>query len=268
MIRAILFDLDGTLLSEDDAYIAAFNAAVGPAAAERGFDVLALREAVFGAAKLLWTSSSHFPFCDELGLGSPSSLATFCPGEDRRYQGLREWLPSFRYRAWDTGLRDAAGIRDYDLVDRLSTRYMAECMYHHRPYDGVLALLEALKPQYRLAVITNGFTDLQRQKLACSGMAHSFDTTLISGELGTGKPDPRIFDLALSRLGLDAAEAVMVGDSLRRDIAGARAAGITPIWVRPLAGQATALPAAEDIIAIESVAELPEAIDRISRPLC
>ncbi len=253
MIRALLFDLDNTLVPEEAGWNAAFDSACAPAAAELGFDLLRLREAVFGAAQEVWEASSHFPFCDELGLGSPSSLATFCPGEDRRYQGLREWLPSFRYRAWDTGLR-AIGIKDYDLVDRLSTRYMAAASEHSEPFEGVDEVLQALHARYRLAVVTNGFTDLQRQKLSSTSLNRHFDATLISGELGYGKPNRRIFEAALSRLGVETSEAIVIGDSPVRDIAGALEAGITPIWLRR--DQEDSLVPAS-VLRIEDLQELP-----------
>jgi putative hydrolase of the HAD superfamily len=51
-------------------------------------------------------------------------------------------------------------------------------------------------------------------------------------EYGIGKPNPAVFEHLLSQLGAKPEEAVMVGNSLERDIAGARAAGITSIWIR------------------------------------
>jgi putative hydrolase of the HAD superfamily len=53
----------------------------------------------------------------------------------------------------------------------------------------------------------------------------------ISGEEGIGKPDERIFALTLERLAVLPRSAVMVGDSLRRDIAGAQRAGLRTVWV-------------------------------------
>ena len=58
----------------------------------------------------------------------------------------------------------------------------------------------------------------------------------MSEEAGVSKPDPRIFRIALERLGCAAGEAVMVGDSWSADIVGARAAGIRAIWFNPRHG--------------------------------
>ena len=73
----------------------------------------------------------------------------------------------------------------------------------------------------KIGMITNGASDIQRAKIAGSGLAGYFDTILVSGEEGFGKPKPEIFRLAIDRLDVDEASAVMIGDSLARDIAGA-----------------------------------------------
>ena len=70
----------------------------------------------------------------------------------------------------------------------------------------------------------------QRQKIAACGFGPFLDTVVISEEAGVTKPDPRIFRLALERLGRPADETVMIGDAWDTDIAGARAAGIRPLW--------------------------------------
>ncbi len=54
---------------------------------------------------------------------------------------------------------------------------------------------------------------------------------VISGHHGFGKPDPRIFHLALEGLRVAPHDAVMIGDSLNRDVAGARNAGLRTIWI-------------------------------------
>jgi putative hydrolase of the HAD superfamily len=93
------------------------------------------------------------------------------------------------------------------------------------------AVLRELQSRYRLAVVTNGTPDLQREKLEGVGLVPYFAIITISGELGSGKPDPRIFAHTLTRLGVRRRHAVMVGNDLTRDIRGARQAGIAGIWV-------------------------------------
>lgn len=93
------------------------------------------------------------------------------------------------------------------------------------------AVLEALRSIVKIGMITNGASDIQRAKIAGSGLAGYFDTILISGEEGFGKPQPEIFRLAIDRLDVDEASAVMIGDSLARDVAGAASVGIKSIWI-------------------------------------
>jgi putative hydrolase of the HAD superfamily len=80
-------------------------------------------------------------------------------------------------------------------------------------------------------VITNGPADVQRAKIELLGVSDLVDFSLISGELGVAKPDAAIFREALERAGVDAAEAIFIGDSVEHDMAGARAAGIPAVWM-------------------------------------
>jgi putative hydrolase of the HAD superfamily len=79
-------------------------------------------------------------------------------------------------------------------------------------------------------VVTNNVAVEQRQKIAACGFGPLLDAVIISEEAGITKPDPRIFRLALETLGCEAADTVMIGDAWETDIAGARAAGIRPVW--------------------------------------
>jgi putative hydrolase of the HAD superfamily len=81
-------------------------------------------------------------------------------------------------------------------------------------------------------IVTNGPPELQRPKLAVTGLATRVAGIVISGEVGVDKPDPGIFHLALELAGCAAREAVMVGDHPTNDIAGAQAAGIAAVMVR------------------------------------
>lgn len=85
-----------------------------------------------------------------------------------------------------------------------------------------------------LGVITNGPAEIQRAKIELLGLDDLVDFCVVSGEEGVWKPDPRIFAEALRRGGTEAADAVFVGDSAEHDVAGARGAGIRPIWVDTL----------------------------------
>lgn len=84
----------------------------------------------------------------------------------------------------------------------------------------------------KLGLITNGSTRMQSRKLRCLGLSMMFDTILISDAQGISKPDRRIFLRALDQLETNPDQAVFVGDHPEVDVAGARAAGIQAIWRR------------------------------------
>lgn len=90
-----------------------------------------------------------------------------------------------------------------------------------------------LDRSYKLALLTNGAPDLQQEKIAASGLGAFFDAIAVSGEHGIGKPRREIFDLLLAKLAVDPSEAAMVGNSMERDILGAKNAGLAAaIWLR------------------------------------
>jgi putative hydrolase of the HAD superfamily len=70
-------------------------------------------------------------------------------------------------------------------------------------------------------------------KVEAMGLTSLLEVMVISEEVGIKKPDPRIFRMALDRLGVDASEAVFVGDNLELDIAGARGVGMRALWLNP-----------------------------------
>jgi putative hydrolase of the HAD superfamily len=84
----------------------------------------------------------------------------------------------------------------------------------------------------KLGLITNGSVRMQSTKLACLALSPMFDTILISDAEGISKPNCRIFHRALERLHASSAHAVFVGDHPDVDMAGARAAGMRAIWRR------------------------------------
>ena len=98
---------------------------------------------------------------------------------------------------------------------------------------GVPEALERLRGAgFKLAVVSNSEGTIE-QMLTEIGLRDLFATVIDSSVVGLTKPDPRIFALALERLGVEANEALMVGDSPSADIDGARAAGIRAALIDP-----------------------------------
>ena len=117
------------------------------------------------------------------------------------------------------------------FAEELSATFLLERRARHTLFSDVEDSLTNLREIYQLALVTNGAPDLQREKIQSTNLAHYFDEILISGEVGIGKPDCRIFRMALDTLAASPSETVMVGDSLTRDILGAQHAGFTGIWL-------------------------------------
>ncbi len=104
-----------------------------------------------------------------------------------------------------------------------------------RLYDGVLTDLDALRDAGdRIAVVTNGSSAQQRAKIARGGIEAHVDAVVVSEEEGVAKPDPRLLEVALERLGAadaDRGEVWMVGDAAHTDVEAGRAAGVRTAWV-------------------------------------
>ncbi len=118
-------------------------------------------------------------------------------------------------------------------AERVAAAYRAGYVPSWRVVDGAADLLAALRPHVRLGVISNNLIEETREKLAFCELTALVDALVVSGNEGISKPDPRIFHIALDRLGVTAADAVMVGDSWAADITGAWRAGIRAVWFNP-----------------------------------
>jgi len=102
------------------------------------------------------------------------------------------------------------------------------------PYPGVAEGLVALGERFQLGLVTDGHPAGQRAKLHALGLDRVFDVEVYSDELGREhrKPDPLPFLTALEQLGVDARDAMFVGDRPGKDLSGARAVGMQAIRVR------------------------------------
>jgi len=120
--------------------------------------------------------------------------------------------------------------------------------------DGAEAVLKALYPQHRIAVLTNGISAVQRSRLARSTIHGYIHELIISEEVGVAKPDAAFFDLAFERLGQPSkADVLMIGDSLSSDMRGASRYGLDTCWFNP-----ARLPRPEDITLTYEIATLGE----------
>ena len=120
---------------------------------------------------------------------------------------------------------------EHDEACAIADRHVATYMTSRRIVSGADALMQALKAQVPVAIVTNNTVVEQTEKLATFGLAGYVDHLVTSEEVGCAKPDAAIFTHALDRLGVAARDAVMVGDSWENDVVGAARCGIRAVWL-------------------------------------
>jgi len=231
-LKALLLDLDNTLVPEMRNYELAFATACREDARKHSFDMAALRATVFGLSDQMWQQSDSFEYCARLGIGSPTSLLSDFPGNRPEFAKLREWAPGYRELCWTKALRPLVNEAvAAELAAKLDAAFRAALRLQCPPYEDAVPMLEKVGQTHTLAVLTNGPGDVQRTKLRASGLERFFVVTIASGDIGFGKPDPQIFTAGLQRLGVCADEAIAIGDSLERDVVGAHNAGLRCVWL-------------------------------------
>lgn len=226
----VLFDLDDTLVIDQSSAETAFLVTCEVASKTFGCEPNQLTQAVWDSAHNLWYGAPTIKYCLGVGIRSWEGLWSHFSGDDPNLQYLSNWGPEYRRQSWFQAL-SKFGIEDMEFAQHLGDTLIKERRNRHFLFSDVIESLEQLRDKYRLGIITNGSSDHQREKIERTNIARFFDTVIISEEVGIGKPDPRIFNLALKRLAVDPMAAVLVGDSLERDIQGAQNAGIRGIWI-------------------------------------
>jgi 2-haloalkanoic acid dehalogenase type II len=146
-------------------------------------------------------------------------------------------------------------------------RLYAVSQAHWQREDDTLSTLEALRTAgYRMAIISNAGDDDDVQALVDKAQIRDyFEFVLSSAACGIRKPNPRIFEMALERMGLAAGEVAMVGDTLGADVLGARNAGLRSVWITRRAGtpdNRDHLDTIQPDITIGTLAELPAALEK------
>jgi putative hydrolase of the HAD superfamily len=206
-IGAVLIDLDSTIL--DEAYVAraSYAACLAVASERPDVDPVALAQANFESWMGYWPKA-EIPWI----LGQLST-------DELRFETWRRTFERF-------GIDDAAFITHVARI-----HYEIE-LGEYRAFDDVAVILDSAEAHgVKTAVVTNGASDTQREKLRILGIIDRFDALIVSADTAVAKPDAGIFERALTELGVSAASTVHVGDSLRSDVAGAIASGIGAVWL-------------------------------------
>ncbi|MBD3917491.1 HAD family hydrolase [Paenibacillus sp. PR3] len=191
-IQAVLFDLDGTLLDRDSSLLAFVSHQHDRIPA---FQVVEKERFV-----------QRFIELDNHGY----------VWKDKVYQQLIEEF----------------GIADLDWEDCLHD-YVSGFQQHCIGFANLHSMLTKLKEQdIKVALISNGFGQFQHDNFMALDIAHLFDEVLISEWEGLRKPDPAIFNRALTKLGVAAERALFVGDHPDYDVRASREVGMRAVWKR------------------------------------
>ena len=205
MIKAVFFDLDGTLCDSDTAWSVA-QTEMFKLLREQYLSVS--EEALTAAWKTV-----HQELFKQLDAGKISMADV----RDARFQCL--------FRELDLPIDK--------VMEGLSGFFCSRYLTSLRLYgDGTV--LEKLHA-YHVGIITNGahdeHTDSQLSKVRHLGLSERIQSLTISGEVGARKPKVEIFQVACARAGVSPKEALFVGDTIENDIVGANRAGMTSVFI-------------------------------------
>lgn len=229
-LQAILFDLDDTLIVDEAISKSAMESVATLAAKLHGADKTRFLVDAGKHSRALWQGNPARAYCAAIGITAEECLWGNFTGESGDLSTLRRWAMEFRHALFDAVLREQGLPGDEGA---LAGEFSSARRKLQRLMPDAKETLARLKPAFKIGLLTNGAPDLQREKIAASGLSSFFDAIVVSGEHGVGKPDAGIFHLLLNELGTAPEAAMMVGNSLARDILGAHNAGITrTVWLR------------------------------------
>ena len=205
--QALLLDLDGTLLDESRLQEAVSRACMHIAATQPGLHASQLAEANAREWADYWVQIE-----DAWTLGALDGA-------------------SVQLEVWRRTLR-ACGCDDEPAARLAAQTFSRLTRETYGLFNDVPEFLTFAKQTgIKLALVTNGASDTQGEKVRALDLELWFDAVVISGEVGIAKPDPAIFELALAKVAAPRERVWHVGDSLTADVAGAQAAGLTAVWL-------------------------------------
>jgi len=209
--RAVLLDLDDTILDDSGAAARCWPEACAAHQGELGsLEPATFMEAIERVRRHFWADAE-------------------------RHRVGRLDLETARAHVVATALAEigaGAGASSPPLARRIAATYGALRDRDMRPFSESIETVQWLRENgCRLALVTNGAGPAQRRKIDRFGLAPLFDAILIEGEVGFGKPDPRIYQRALEALDVAPADAWMIGDNLDWDVAPPQKLGIYGIWI-------------------------------------
>lgn len=125
------------------------------------------------------------------------------------------------------------GVDDHEVPDGIGEKYLELAPVKPNVIPHTHEILEYLKPNYKLHIVSNGFDDVQHSKLKASRIHQYFDNIVTSDSSGHRKPQKGIFEFAIQEAGANKDNVLMIGDNLETDILGARNASIDHVFFNP-----------------------------------
>jgi len=192
----------------------------------------------------LWDFDSNAYDCinelfNEYGLQQKADFNAFFNTYERHnkrlwaeYEAGRLKKESLRALRFHLTLKDF-DIDDYTLAEHFGLAYIQRCPLKTKLFPHAKEVLDYLRPKYRMAIISNGFSEAQRIKLKACGIDHYFEKVFTSESVGYQKPRPEIFHAATTAFNAKKKHCLMIGDSWEHDIAGAQNYGIDHIFFNP-----------------------------------
>jgi putative hydrolase of the HAD superfamily len=237
-LKAIFFDLDGTLADDGDS----------------------IRQALDIACQVI---QSRWPELDATALATfYRQMSDVAWGDYDQYLRHLVAPEAMLATVWRTTLAR------WNLNDSTIERTAAEAYWQHRlkhcnPYSDVFPLIRNLSERFQLCLLTNGAPAMQRAKAEAAGLTPFFHHVFVGGDFERGKPDAAIFRAALTATQCSPMQAAHIGDSLTHDIAGARSVGIHSIWLNRKRLSSIDAPHVPDF-EIETLHDLLQCLERVS----
>ncbi|RNI23246.1 HAD family hydrolase [Flexivirga caeni] len=227
-VRAVLLDVDNTLLDNTTAMLAAGLAAMAA----------------------LWpqfTAEQHVAMAERYRLDPGGAFERYMRG-DNDYRVMRA------ERLRDVAAAYGVPVPD-DALEIYESAFRPVFAQEQRTFEDVIPFAErCAEAGLRVAVLTNSSDELTAEKFERTGLTGRLGSITTRDTLGFGKPDPRVFRHACAGLGVEPGDTAYIGDEWAADVEGSRAAGLQPIWITR--GGRAAAPEADPVPVIASLDQL------------
>ncbi|MCM1296730.1 MAG: HAD family hydrolase [Muribaculaceae bacterium] len=172
--------------------------------------------------------------CGKLGIEAQRYEEAYLFGREETKRRLGDVGASHNRMLYYQRTLEYLGVHPVPLAMQLYETYWGVFLERMALFDGAREFLDGLREKgIRVMICTDLTAQIQHRKLQALGLAEDVCCLVTSEEAGREKPAPEMFALCLEKLGLPAAEVCCIGDSLEKDVEGARAAGIQAMLFRP-----------------------------------